>query len=48
VAVVQVKSVAEGTEERESSGQTCEGGHTDYPEEESVIKEADAVKIVGH
>lgn len=46
--VVQVKSVAEGTEERESSGQTSEGGHTDYPEEESVIKEGDAVKTVGH
>lgn len=46
--LVQVKSVAEGTEERESPGQTSEGGHTDYPEEESVVKEDDAVKIVGH
>ena len=45
---VQVRSVAEGTVERESSGQTSEGGHNDYPEEESVIKEVDAVKIIGH
>lgn len=45
--VVQVKSVTEGTEERESSGQISEGGHTDHPEEESPPKEADAVKIVG-
>jgi len=48
VPVVKAESVAEGTEERESSGRISEGGHTDYPEEESVIKEADAVKIVGH
>ena len=45
---VKVESVAEGTEERESSRQISEGGHTDYPEEESVIKEVDAVKTIGH
>ena len=46
--VVKVESVAEGTEERVGLGQISEGGHTDYPEEESVIKEVDAVKIVRH
>ena len=46
--VVKVESVAEGTEERAGLGQISEGGHTDYPEEESVIKEVDAVKIVRH
>jgi len=48
VPVVKVESVAEEIEERESSRQISEGSHTDYPEEESVIKEVDAVKIVGH
>lgn len=48
VPVVQVKSVTEETDGRESSGQTSEGSHTNYPEEKSVIKKVDAVKIIGH
>lgn len=45
---MQVKSVTEKTDERESSGQTSEGSHTDCPEEESVVKKVDTVKIISH
>jgi hypothetical protein len=45
---VQGKFVAEETDGNESPGQTSEGGHTSYPEGESVIKKVGVVNIVGH